>query len=350
VRSSSGGALLLAVDAGGTSTRAVVAGTDGTCLGYAAGSAGNPTSAGPEAALAAVTGAAAAALARAGRRAEEVGAVLVAMAGDRRLLARADLARGLGFTGEPAQLRTGPDILAMYFSGASEPTGCAVIAGTGSAAAQVRDGQVARAVGGCGWLLGDGGSGFALGHAVVRAVVAELEGTGPATALTGLLLGALGLARTGTAEEGRSRALQELMDVSYAERPVALARHAPLAFAAPDDPVARAVVAAAQDDLARLVAAVRDGAPDAPLVLGGSAMHHGLLAPGRPVTPSLGAALAGADVRPARDGAVGAAVACLAALGAPGTPVPRDVVERLHRTVDAQRTAAAAAAAGASRP
>jgi len=338
------GSLVLAVDAGGTSTRAVVADTGGTCLGYAAGSAGNPTSAGPQAALAAITGSARTALARAGRGADEVGAVLVAVAGNRRLLDRADLARGLGFTGEPAQLRTGPDILAMYYSGSAEPTGSAVVAGTGSVAAQVREGRVARAVGGCGWLLGDGGSGFAVGHAVVRAVVAELEGTGPPTALTGLLLASLDLA-TGAdpgraVEEGRPRALQALMDVCYAERPVGLARHAPLAFAAPEDPVASAVVRSAQEDVARLVAAVREGAPDAPLVLGGSVLHHGLLAPGRPVTPALQLALAGADVRPARDGAVGAAVACLAALG---PTVPAEVVQRLHRTVAARRAAAATA-------
>ncbi|WP_299038430.1 N-acetylglucosamine kinase [uncultured Pseudokineococcus sp.] len=342
--------LLLAVDAGGTSTRAVVADAGGTCLGYAAGSAGNPTSAGPEAALAAVTGSAATALARAGRGPEEVGAVLVAMAGDRRLLPRADLARGLGYAGEPAQLRTGPDILAMYYSGAVEPTGAAVVAGTGSVAAQVRDGEVARAVGGCGWLVGDGGSGFALGHAVVRAVVAELEGTGPATALTDLLLGSLGLAtgpdRGGAVQEGRPRVLQQLMDLCYAERPVALARHAPLALAAPEDPVARHVVARAQEDLARLVVAVRDGAPDAPLVLGGSVLHHGLLAPGRSPAPALASALAGADVRPARDGAVGAAVAALAALGAPGTRVPPEVVERLRETVAEQRAAADAGRGG----
>ncbi|WP_298805831.1 N-acetylglucosamine kinase [uncultured Pseudokineococcus sp.] len=365
---------MLAADAGGTSTRVVVLEPDGICRGWATGPAGNPTSAGAEAALASLGGTAALALRRAGRAADEVGDVLVAMAGNRRLLDPGALAAALGYAGEPGRLRTGPDILAMYFSGSAEPTGCAVVAGTGSVGAVVREGRVARAVGGCGWLLGDGGSGFALGHAVARAVVAELEGTGPPTALTPLVVDAAGLdgagrdgggrggsGRGGTSSdggpagaatdeelEGRPRALQELMDVVYAGRPVALARFAPLAFAAgPDDEVARGVVDGAQDDLARLVAAVRAGAEDAPLVLGGSALHHGLLAPGRPRTAALRAALDGADVRPARDGVVGAAVAALAQRAGPGGRVPAEVVERLHETVAAQRTAAGAGEPGA---
>ncbi|WP_298990201.1 N-acetylglucosamine kinase [uncultured Pseudokineococcus sp.] len=357
---------MLAADAGGTSTRVVVLEPDGTCRGWATGPAGNPTSAGAEAALGSLGGTAALALRRAGRAADEVGEVLVAMAGNRRLLDPGALAAALGYAGEPDRLRTGPDILAMYFSGSAEPTGCAIVAGTGSVGAVVREGRVARAVGGCGWLLGDGGSGFALGRAVARAVVAELEGTGPPTSLTALLLEAAGLgggsstapagggpaaprgAATDEELEGRPRALQELMDVVYAGRPVALARFAPLAFAAgPDDEVARGVVDGAQDDLARLVAAVRAGAEDAPLVLGGSALHHGLLAPGRPRTAALRAALDGADVRPARDGVVGAAVAALAQRAGPGGRVPAEVVERLHETVAAQRTAAGAGEPGA---
>ncbi|MEJ5943737.1 BadF/BadG/BcrA/BcrD ATPase family protein [Pseudokineococcus basanitobsidens] len=341
------GRLHLGLDAGGTSTRAVVCTADGECLGYAAGAAGNPTSAGPEAALAAVAGTSAAALADAGRGADELGSVLLAMAGVSRMLPLPEVARAVGYTGDPARLRTGPDILAMYFSGSAEPTGAAVVAGTGSIAAQVRGGRMTLAVGGCGWLLGDGGSGFAVGHAVVRAVVAELEGTGPATSLTPALLAALGLERGSVGEAGRLRGLEQLVDVCYSERPVALARHAPLAFAAADggDAVAGRLVRSAQDDLARLVAAAREGAPDAPLVLGGSTMHRGLLAPGRPRTPALADALAGADVRPARDGAVGAAVAALAALGGAADAVPADVVERLHRTVGARRAAVERAAA-----
>ncbi|ROP34522.1 BadF/BadG/BcrA/BcrD ATPase family protein [Pseudokineococcus lusitanus] len=337
------GPLHLGVDAGGTSTRAVVTTAEGECLGWAAGAAGNPTSAGRDAALAAITATSAAALADAGRGPEELGSVLVAMAGLRSLMTPADLARSLGYVGDPAQVRTGPDILAMYFSGAAEPAGSAVVAGTGSVAAVVEGGRVARAIGGTGWLLGDGGSGFAVGHAVVRGVVAELEGTGPRTALTPLLLAAVGLdpADAGVPSEvWRPAVLERLMEVCYADRPVALARHAPLAFRpeVAHDAVAARLVAVAQDDLARLVTAARAGTPaGAPLVLGGSTLHRGLLAPGRARTPLLEESLAGADVRAARDGAVGAAVAALAAVGPAGEQLPADVVERLHRTVAARR-------------
>ena len=327
---SDGASLLLAVDAGGSGTRAVVVERDGTCLGYGLGPAGNPTSAGPQDALGAIAGAARAALRQADRPASELGDVLVALAGSRDLLPPDELAGAIGVTGGAARLRTVPDILAMYHSGAAEPTGCVVAAGTGSVAARVVDGELVRVFGGSGWLLGDAGSGFDVGHRVARAVVADLDGIGPATTLTDLLLGELGIRRDDRPVRGRVVALAGLMDVLYARRPVALARYAPLAFGAADDPVAAAIVARAQDKVAGLITAARGRGRPGPLVLGGSVMNHGVLGRGRSRTEALGSALAGADVRRARDGAVGAAVA---GLGVPGRRLADEVVDRLHATV-----------------
>lgn len=335
--------LLLAVDAGGSNTRAVVVEPDGTCLGYGLGPAGNPTSAGPESALRGIAEAAAAALRQAERPPTAVGSVLVALAGSQDLLRPDLLAQVVGFTGGPARLRMVSDILAMYHSGAAEPTGCAVIAGTGSIAARVSGGEVTLVFGGSGWLLGDGGSGFAIGHRVVRAVVAQLDGIAPDTALTDLLLAELGIADDGSLERGRSAALARLMGILYRERPVVLARYAPLAFTAGSDPVAAAIVEHAQDDLAALVVTGRGNDPQGPVVLGGSVMHHGVLAPGMARSTALVAALEGADVRPARDGAVGAAVLGLAQ---PGRPLTADVFERLRRTAALVRGPGHAAGAG----
>lgn len=331
--------LLLGVDAGGSGTRAVVVRPDGTCLGYGLGSAGNPTSAGPEDALRAIAGAARTALHQAGEPVSAVGTVLVAMAGSRDLLPPGVLADALGWTGDLARLRQVSDIVAMYHSGAAEPVGFAVVAGTGSVAARLRHGRVAQVFGGSGWLLGDGGSGFDVGHRVVRAVVAELDGIAPATALTDLLLAETGIARDDRREHGRSAALARLMDVLYGGRPVALARFAPLAFTAGDDAVATAIVEQAQDEVAALVAAARGSGRSGPLVLGGSVMHHGVLAPGRVRSVALERALDGADVRLARDGAVGAAVAGLEFAGAPMT---EEMFERVGRSVAAVRAAAGA--------
>ncbi len=55
-------------------------------------------------------------------------------------------------------------------------------------AARIREGRLDRVAGGRGWLLGDAGGGFWIGHAVARAVVASLDGQGQGTALTGLVL------------------------------------------------------------------------------------------------------------------------------------------------------------------
>ena len=327
---SDGASLLLAVDAGGSSTRAVVVEPDGTCLGYGVGPAGNPTSAGPQDALGAIAGAAHAALGQAERPASELGGVLVALAGSRDLLAMDVLARAIGVTWGAARLRSVPDVLAMYHSGAAEPTGCAVVAGTGSVAARVVDGDVVRVFGGSGWLLGDGGSGFAVGRGVVRAVVADLDGVGPSTTLTDRLLGELDIRRDAGLVGGRVKALAGLMDVLYARRPVTLARYAPLAFDAVDDPVAGAIVTRAQDDVAGLVTAAGGHGRSGPLVLGGSVMTLGVLATGRGRSAALTSALAGADVRHARDGAVGAAVA---GLTTPGRRLPDEVVDRLRATV-----------------
>ncbi|MGJ7441153.1 N-acetylglucosamine kinase [Aquipuribacter sp. MA13-6] len=320
--------LLLAVDAGGSSTRAVLVEPDGRCLGYGLGPAGNPTSAGPQGALAAIAGAAGAALAQAGRPASVVTDVLVALAGARGLLPTDVLAGSLGFVGPPERLRTVSDILAMYHSGAREPSGGAVVAGTGSVAARVVGGEVVRVHGGSGWLLGDAGSGFDVGHRVVRAVVGELDGIAPATVLTPLLLAELGIDRDDSLRRGRVVALDRLMGLLYQRRPAELAQYAPLAFAAAGDPVAEAVVERAQDDVAVLVRVARAGA--GPLVLGGGVMLHGLLAAGRPRSAALAEAMSGADARYARDGAVGAAVA---GLSRPGWPLDATVFQRLRSGV-----------------
>ncbi len=330
----SGAELLLAIDAGGSSTRAVLVTPDAVCHGFGTGAAGNPTSAGARAATAAMAAAAAGAAHQAGVGLVDVRAVVVAMAGVRAALDPLELAVALGATSSPALAVTMSDVAATYFSGALEPSGAVVVAGTGSCAAQVRDGRVVRSVGGSGWLLGDGGSGFAVGHAVVRAVVAHLDGTGPPTALTPLLLGSLGLAEPEVASaDGRPAVLDALVDRCYDDRPVALARHAPLAVADAQDPVAAAIVAGAQDALATLVTAVR-GVAREPLVLGGGMVAGGLLAPEGVRSAALHRALEGADVRLVHDGTVGAAVL---GLTAQGRVLDEGAHERLRASVESLR-------------
>ena len=163
------------------------------------------------------------------------------------------------------------DLLAMFCAGSSDLDGHALVAGTGSAAIRVRGGEVEAVSDGSGWLLGDEGSGFWIGHHVVRAVVADLDGRGPTTGLTPLVLARLDIDDT---HESRASSLSRLTEIVYGMRPVQLARFAPVAFTAGDDAAAVAIVEAASQALARTLGTVLDDGIDGPLVLGGSVLLH----------------------------------------------------------------------------
>src|SRR4051794_22222936 len=72
---------LIAVDAGGTSTRAVVVHPSGRCLGYAVAGSGNPVAAGPSVAAASVEQSVREALERAGLPSARIRLAVLAMAG-----------------------------------------------------------------------------------------------------------------------------------------------------------------------------------------------------------------------------------------------------------------------------
>jgi glucosamine kinase len=299
---------ILAIDAGGTSTRAVVLDLSGRCLGYGRAGSGNPTAAGVDGAVAELGRAAQAAVNADASTTDRGSFALIALAGSgspvflRRVSERFSQ---LGFEG---QLIVEPDLLGMYFSGTSRRQGYALIAGTGAVAGRIADGRLELARGGTGWLLGDDGSGFWIGHRVARAVVAALDGLGPPTALTALLLDSLAIETTVGGVRGRPHSLVSLIEGTYSQRPIDLARFAPLAFVVLDDPVAREILSGAATALAELLVATRDSGIDGPVVLGG-----GVLVAGLRVAPSIFAqplerAAGGAELTVVPDGVVGAAV------------------------------------------
>lgn len=305
----------LAIDAGGTSSRAVIVDAEGRCRGYGRAAGGNPTSRGAGPATAAVVAAIEQALAAAGPGAP-VEVVLVAHAGGHPDYLPG-IERGLAPRGVHAPVRSAGDLLALFASGTHETDGAALIGGTGAIGGGIRDGRLARVVDGTGWLLGDAGSGFWIGHRVARAVVDDLDG-GPATALTPALLTAVGLEDDGdrVLEEGRPPVMTRLVHALYELPPVQLSGFAPLAFAlAEQDPVARGIVQEAVSALAALLARVRGHQADGPLVFGGSVLVQGVLR----LEPALLAPLldvAGdASPIPVADGVVGAAVLALRAGG-----------------------------------
>ena len=186
---------------------------------------------------------------------------LVAMAGEKTAAFRQQVSDRLAALGID-EVVLEHDLLGMFHSGTAAQDGYALVAGTGTVAARIRGGRLDRVVGGRGWLLGDAGGGFWIGHAVARAVVASLDGQGPDTALTDYMLGALGIdGDTGNPSE-REDALRQLVSALYARPPISLADFAPLAFAAHEDPVARPILIGAAAALADLLSAVR--APDLP--------------------------------------------------------------------------------------
>ncbi len=85
------------------------------------------------------------------------------------------------------------DAFIALVAGAPQRTGIVVVSGTGSVAYGVdATGKTARS-GGWGYLLGDEGSAYWLGHAAVRRGIRAADGRGPATTLGDLVSEKLGL-------------------------------------------------------------------------------------------------------------------------------------------------------------
>ena len=346
---------ILAVDAGGTSSRAVLLDRSGACSGFGRAGGGNPTAVGAVAAVEALGLAAERALgARVSPSADDL-LVVIALAGTATPPFLALLDERLAALGLGGRTIIEPDLLGTFCSGTALSDGYAVIAGTGAIAARVVDGHLHTVKGGSGWLLGDTGSGFWIGQQVARAVVASLDGLGPPTALTQLLLEATGIERTGAQSRGRSEELSRLVHELYALRPVELSRFAPLAFAAVDtasttaqpDTVARDILDAAASAIGRVLASALEpeaGGVIVPgvnvprvIVLGGSVLAAGLARVPAIFTHRLQAVVGVAQLVPVEDGIVGAAVLAFRHIGV-------EVDDALHRRLTAEVSRARALA------
>lgn len=260
----------LGVDAGGTSTRAVVLSSAGRCRGLGRSGSGNPIASGPAVAAASLREASASALSAAGVTGDAITSTAIAMAGGSSVTAggpvAATMREALLSTGITAPMTVEADLLALFLSGTAHQAGYALVCGTGAAAVRVDHGEVVATADGLGWLLGDDGSGFWIGREATRAVAADLDGRAPATVLTETVLTALEVA-------GDER-LHALVTRVYTLRPVQLARLAPLAFeaAAQGDPVAASIVTRAGQALARTLDAVAIPGPPGPVVVGGGVL------------------------------------------------------------------------------
>jgi N-acetylglucosamine kinase-like BadF-type ATPase len=302
---------VLAVDGGGTSTRAVVADLTGRCLGYRKAGSGNPVSAGPELAAASFTEAIGGALGQAGVAGADIDVMLFSMAGGltgHAVSVFGTHLRALGLAGQP---RLASDVLGTFCAGTPSTAGYCLEAGTGCGANRVEGSAVVAVADGLGWLVGDDGSGFWLGHQVARAAFDDLDRRGPATALTEPVMAALGVAIDRARPEwGRPRGLGDAVQAVYRLRPVELSRFAHLAFEAGADPVAAAIRQRAAEGLARTLQAVLDPAVTGPFVFGGGVLAR------HPEFAAAVATLAGvSSPTVVQDGAAGAVVLALREVG-----------------------------------
>jgi len=264
----------IGIDGGGTRARAVLTDAAGAVLARAEGGAGRIDVLRPTAGAGAL-----AALARElirAANADDVSVLCCALAGAGRAEEISALERALREQGVAESVVVTNDALAALHNALDTAPGILLIAGTGSIAwGRNEAGSMAR-TGGWGELLGDEGSGYAIGLAALRAAVRAHDGRAPDTALRSTVL-----TRT------LSSATEDLVHWSAAATKADIAALAPHVIAATDsDPEAAGIVKQAARDLAEHIAALhaRLGPwSEAPLL----ALSGGLIAPGRPLRPFL---------------------------------------------------------------
>lgn len=304
---------LLAIDVGGSTSRACLIDESGRCLGQGRDRGGNPASNTPEQAAGSIISATQEAVAEAGEGLDIVIA-LIALAGPRGRVAVEKLETAFRASGLSGEIVFSSDLLALFHSITSATNGYCVVSGTGAGAVRIANGEIVQAVDAAGWLLGDNGSGYWLGHQAARAVVAELDGRGDKTVLTPALLEATGVAWSEDRFNGRPLPLVAFIEAIYALRPIELARFAPLVIKHRDDAVAARLLTEAERWLESYFAEVFDPQMPGPIALGGGIIPHLTGLPGA-IGNHVRAAGHEPFVRVAADGSIGAAVLAMRAMG-----------------------------------
>lgn len=175
--------------------------------------------------------------------------------------------------------RVFPDIWPIVIAGSPRGVGAAIVAGTGSATAALDDTNRLAVTGGWGYLLGDEGSGFALGRDAIRHTLQQLEFGRELTPLVQAVLSnlhATSIADVKAAIYGRENPRQ------------GMAALAPLVVQMADDGIAIAntlvaeAAASLSDQLQRSVSRLNLSGKSLSIAVSG-----GLLQPGGPLLASL---------------------------------------------------------------
>jgi N-acetylglucosamine kinase-like BadF-type ATPase len=241
--------LVLGVDGGNSKTLAVLADSGGTALGVGLGGSGNHQGRGMERAIAEIGGAAHAAIRTAGKQPHEIDAAFYALAGadlaeDFALIQPELAALGLGRRWEVDN-----DTMAGLRAGSSSPDAVVAVVGAGNNAAGRNAAGESIRLPGLGWISGDWGGGGALAQEAVRLVMRAWDGRGRPTALSDMVLKALG-----------THDIEELILALYHQeiRASQLLEITPLIFeaAAAGDPVAQGIVERQAEEVVETVGAL----------------------------------------------------------------------------------------------
>lgn len=266
--------IVLGIDGGGTKTVAVVMDGEGRVLGRGQAGSTNWNSVGVENAQANLRTAAGMALKSAGLPASNLAAICIGASGVDRPEDRTRMQGWLRRLAPQAATAIHNDaVVALSAGTGGDVYGLVLISGTGMIVYGFDRVGRSRRAGGTGALLGDEGSGYAIGSAILSAVLWAADGRGPETALTQAVLDQLGLAQP-----------SDLIPWTYTdtawERFASLAPQA-IRCAQEGDPVALAILERAAQGLAVAVQAVAVGLAmgDAfPLVMAGGLLRPGFYA------------------------------------------------------------------------
>lgn len=297
--------MIIGVDAGGTTTRSLLAGPSGTRLREARTGGANPVTRGVQVAVDAVEHAVTSV---AGERLGDVHAVVIALAGleagggdvvDR-------LRSKLSSAGLPCTPLFVPDSLAVLAAATTSTQGTVLVSGTGAVAVHVVDGQIARVADGHGWLLGDRGSGQWIGSEAVRATLRSLDQNVPSALATAVL--------NVLAHGPEPR--HALMAAVYAD-PLRMASLAPvvLELAEREDPAAAHILRRAVGHLRATVRAARPADSAGPIAVTGGIATSPTVA--LPLLEGIAHDWPGAEAMSVPDAAAGAAWLALQSCGSP---------------------------------
>ena len=270
--------VFLVIDAGGTSTRAVIVDSSGRCLGYGRAGGGNPTSAGITSAVAAVGLASEQARAGSDITGGPPHLVVIALAGENTAAFREQVSARLAPLGFGPVI-VEPDLLGMFHSGTHLPRrvcpgrwyrgrGCPR-GGRGVGPRSRWQGMATRRRR---QRVLDRSSGCPSGGRRARR-----SRSGNGLDRTSYWK-TVSISRAADSPAGRAQALKQLVSILYSWRPVQLSEFAPLAFGVHEDPVARGILVAASAALAELLSAVRAPNLAGPVIAGGGVLIGGFLA------------------------------------------------------------------------